>query len=134
MKNSQKECLETNAVRLVARQMELLCCEMSQLKLSYDRLKYESDETLPDGWVVARGVPLPNKIWRGYTLTFFRGERFGAPFSVPLPELMPNESGLVVLPNLRAPDLPGLFIGEWRPCRPDGTPFPAYLSIVIKVE
>jgi hypothetical protein len=117
---------------------------MSQPKLSYDRLKYESDETLPDGWVVARGAPLPNKIWRvrnvgdsswrGYTLTFFRGERFGAPLSVPLPELMPNESGLVVLPNLRAPDLAGLFIGEWRPCRPDGTTFPAYLSVVIKVE
>ncbi|MFQ3536176.1 MAG: NBR1-Ig-like domain-containing protein [Aggregatilineales bacterium] len=110
----------------------------------YDRLEYESDETLPDGLIVSPGAWLADKvwrvrnagdsIWRGYTLNFFRGERFGGPLIVPLPELAPQQSGLVVVANLKAPMRTGLFVGEWRPCRPDGTPFPAYLSIVIEVR
>ena len=109
-----------------------------------DILKYESDKSIPDGSFIIVGERLPNKVWRvrnigastwreGYRLTFFSGERFGAPPYVPLPNLAPGESGLVVISGLIAPEQTGVFSAEWRPCRPDGTPFPAHLTINVHV-
>ncbi len=109
-----------------------------------DILKYENDESIPDGSFVIAGERLPNKVWRvrnigastwqeGYRLMFFSGERFGAPPSVPLPNLAPGESGFVVISDLIAPEQPGIFSAEWRPCRADGKPFPAHLTITVQV-
>lgn len=109
-----------------------------------DILKYESDESIPDASFVIAGEKLPNKVWRvrnvgastwqeGYTLTFFSGERFSAPPCVPLPNLAPGESGFVVVSGLIAPEQPGAFSAEWRPCRADGTSFAAHLTIMVYV-
>ncbi len=109
-----------------------------------DILKYESDESIPDGSIVTVGERLPDKVWRvrnigaspwreGYKLVFFSGERFGAPPYVPLPNLAPGESGFVVISGLTAPKQSGVFSAEWRPCRADGTPFAAHLTIMVYV-
>ena len=90
----------------------------------FDQATFIQDVTIPDNTVVTPGAPFV-KAWRlqndgtctwgsNYALVFVGGHQMGAPVSTPLPGIVPPGSTVDVSVNLVAPNLAGLYRGEWK--------------------
>ncbi|MCU0497009.1 MAG: NBR1-Ig-like domain-containing protein [Anaerolineae bacterium] len=86
--------------------------------------KFVDDLTIPDGERINAGERFI-KTWRianhgqtawgpGFSLYFIRDQRMDAPLEVPLPPLLPGQTGEVSV-ALIAPSQPGLHRSTWRP-------------------
>ncbi len=91
--------------------------------------RYVADLTIPDGTAVLAGSSF-TKIWKvmntggvpwngDYRLVFKGRNQFGGPVSVPLPYLMPGQTGAVSL-RLRAPTVCGECMSVWSMQGPGG--------------
>jgi putative flippase GtrA len=110
-----------------------------------DKLQWLGDVTIPDWTRVTPNQNLGDKKWRvrnigttawgeGYVLVHDWGDQMGAPDSVPLPALAPNQEGEVTVPSIVAPSTQGIHKTSWIPRNATGKPFMSNLTIVIDVN
>ena len=105
--------------------------------------RFVEDLTIPDGAAIPAGRSF-TKTWKimntggmawneEYRLVFKGRNRFGGPESVPLPRLMPGETGAVSV-RLRAPQTCGECMGVWTMQGPGGLPLGDDLWVSIRVR
>lgn len=104
--------------------------------------RFVSDVTIPDNTIMEPRKAF-TKTWRvqnsgavawkrGTKLVFVKDNRMGAPESVPVAEIKPNET-VDISVDMVAPDKPGSYRSAWRLQAPDGTYFGDELYALIAV-
>ncbi len=104
--------------------------------------RFCEDVTIPDNTEIAPGAAF-TKTWRvennggrpwgkGFTLNFIGGTAMTTTTSIPLPPLAPDARGEISL-NLKAPDAPGPYYGDWRMKDDQGNPFGQVLYLKITI-
>lgn len=119
----------------------------SNLKDCTDSAAFVNDMTIPDGTVVKASDTFL-KVWRlentgtcpwaeMYTLVFVRGERMGAPDSIPLKVTQPGET-LDIAIDMTAPEADGGYQADFELHDPEGNAIPidnsTILWVIIEVE
>jgi serine/threonine protein phosphatase PrpC len=107
-----------------------------------NQARFAGDVTVEDGTEFAPGEPF-DKVWSvtnygtcpfggGYTVRFVDGDLMGAPEEAPVPFIEPESTGAITVPMV-APDLPGVYRGNWQMVGLDGEPFGPDLYLEIEV-
>ena len=107
-----------------------------------DSAAYISDVTVPDGTALTAGASFV-KTWLlqnngtcawtpGYTLAFVGGDLMGGA-NAPVPASVPAGAQSPLSVNLRAPDSPGTYTGQWRMRNAQGQAFGNVITVVITV-
>jgi hypothetical protein len=108
-----------------------------------NRARFFRDVTVPDGTQFAAGESF-EKAWLltnadtcpwgpGYTVRFMTGDPMGAPQIVPLLEVVQPESNGEIKVPMVAPDLAGIYRGEWQLHDLNGEPFGPIMYVEIEV-
>lgn len=108
-----------------------------------DNFKFIADITIPDYSVVSPGQTL-NKTWRlqntgsttwnnGYQLAFYSGDRIGSPTYVNTSIVTPGNAIDITVP-MKAPDVPGTYVGYWKMKNSSGVTFGDPIWIAIDVS
>jgi serine/threonine protein phosphatase PrpC len=107
-----------------------------------NKARFAGDVTVKDGTQFAPGE-LFDKVWSvtnygtcpwggGYTVHFVEGDLMGASEEVPAPFVEPESTGAITV-SMVAPDLPGIYRGNWQMVGLDGEPFGPDLYLEVEV-
>jgi len=107
-----------------------------------NKARFAGDVTVKDGTQFAPGEPF-DKVWSvtnygtcpwggGYTVHFVNGDLMGANEEVLAPFVEPESTGAITV-SMVAPDLPGIYRGNWQMVGLDGEPFGPDLYLEIEV-
>jgi hypothetical protein len=107
-----------------------------------NRARFAGDVTVEDGTQFAPGEPF-DKAWSvtnygtcpfggGYVVRFVDGDLMGALAEAPVPFVEPESTGMITV-SMVAPDLPGVYRGNWQMVGLDGEPFGPELYLEIEV-